>query len=208
MIPALIPYISRYYDDWRRSSRRWCSFLGILPDADDVLSDVLESLCRRPEAFQFDLLAREQAGERPLLFYVLGALRKEAIRYAQKSRITCSIERFPQLIENDGSDTEVSAELFAAFREVEAIFRSDDFIDAGLQYGGHGRLTRYVTRIKRKHGFYPTIKYQVSFSDGFRRQFSCRSSAIAFLVGRNPPPSENRTGNQLKRSNNNLLTNR
>lgn len=88
MIPALVPYISRYYDDWRRSSRRWCSFLGILPDADDVLSDVLESLCRRPESFHLDLLAREQAGERPLLFYVLGALRKKALRYAQKSRIT------------------------------------------------------------------------------------------------------------------------
>ena len=44
MIPALTPYISRYYDDWRRGSRRWCSFLGILPYADDVLSDVLESL--------------------------------------------------------------------------------------------------------------------------------------------------------------------
>lgn len=130
MIPALTPYISRYYDDWRRSSRRWCSFLGILPYADDVLSDVLESLCRRPEAFQFDLLAREQAGERPLLFYVFGALRTEAILYAQKYRVTCSIERFPQLIENDGSDTEMSAEPFAAFREVEAIFRSDDFIDA------------------------------------------------------------------------------
>lgn len=101
MIPALVPYISRYYDDWRRSSRRWCSFLGILPDADDVLSDVLESLCRRPESFHLDLLAREQAGERPLLFYVLGALRKKALRYAQKSRITCSIECFPQLIEDD-----------------------------------------------------------------------------------------------------------
>lgn len=102
MIPALTPYISRYYDDWRRGSRRWCSFLGILPYADDVLSDVLESLCRRPEAFQLDLLAREQAGERPLLFYVFGALRTEAILYAQKYRVTCSIERFPQLIENDG----------------------------------------------------------------------------------------------------------
>ena len=101
MIPALTPYISRYYDDWRRGSRRWCSFLGILPYADDVLSDVLESLCRRPEAFQFDLLAREQAGERPLLFYVFGALRTEAILYAQKYRVTCSIERFPQLKEND-----------------------------------------------------------------------------------------------------------
>lgn len=207
MIPALVPYISRYYDDWRRSSRRWCSFLGILPDADDVLSDVLESLCRRSEAFQFDLLAREQSGERPLLFYVLGALRTEAICYAQKSRITCSIERFPQLIENNGADTEVSAELFAAFREVEAIFRGDDFIDEDLQYGGYGRLTRYVTRIKGKHGFRPIIKYLVSLSDGSRRQFCRRSSAIAFLAGRNTPP-KNRTDNQLKRTNNNLLTNR
>lgn len=153
MIPALTPYISRYYDDWRRGSRRWCSFLGILPYADDVLSDVLESLCRRPEAFQLDLLAREQAGERPLLFYVFGALRTEAILYAQKYRVTCSIERFPQLIENDGSDTEMSAEPFAAFREVEAIFRSDDFIDAGLLYGGHGRLYRYVTRRTGKTRF-------------------------------------------------------
>lgn len=189
MIPALTPYISRYYDDWRRGSRRWCSFLGILPYADDVLSDVLESLCRRPEAFQFDLLAREQAGERPLLFYVFGALRTEAILYAQKYRVTCSIERFPQLKENDdGSDQEVSAEPFAAFREVEAIFRSDDFIDESLQYGGHGRLYRYVTRRTGKHGFYPMIKYQVHLPDGSRRQFSRRSSAIAFLAGQNPPP--------------------
>lgn len=208
MIPALTPYISRYYDDWRRGSRRWCSFLGILPYADDVLSDVLESLCRRPEAFQFDLLAREQAGERPLLFYVFGALRTEAILYAQKYRVTCSIERFPQLKENDdGSDQEVSAEPFAAFREVEAIFRSDDFIDESLQYGGHGRLYRYVTRRTGKHSFYPMIKYQVHLPDGSRRQFSRRSSAIAFLAGQNPPPG-NRTGNQLKRTNNNLLTNR
>lgn len=189
MIPALTPYISRYYDDWRRSSRRWCSFLGILPYADDVLADVLESLCRRPEAFQVDLLAREQAGERPLLFYVFGALRTEAILYAQKYRVTCSIERFPQLKENDdGSDQEVSAEPFAAFREVEAIFRSDDFIDAGLLYGGHGRLYRYVTRRTGKHGFYPMIKYQVHLPDGSRRQFSRRSSAIAFLAGQNSPP--------------------
>lgn len=192
MIPALVPYISRYYDDWRRSSRRWCSFLGILPDADDVLSDVLESLCRRPESFHLDLLAREQAGERPLLFYVLGALRKKALRYAQKSRITCSIECFPQLIEDDQPDTEVSAELFAAFRDVEAAFRGDDFIDAGLQYGGHGRLTRYVTRLKRKHGFRPIIKYQVIFPDGTRRQFIRRSSAIVALAGQNPPPKNRR----------------
>lgn len=88
-----------------------------------MLSDVLESLCRRPESFHLDLLAREQAGERPLLFYVLGALRKKALRYAQKSRITCSIECFPQLIEDDQPDTEVSAELFTAFRDVEAAFR-------------------------------------------------------------------------------------
>lgn len=208
MLPALVPYISRYYDDWRRSSQRWCSFLGILPDADDVLSDVLESLCRRPEAFQLDLLAHEQAGERPLLFYVLGALRKRAIRYVRKYRIHCSVECFPQLIENDEADTEVSAELFAAFRETEAMFRSDDFIDAGPQYGGHGRLTRYVTRLKGRDGFHPIIKYQVSFPDGFRRQFSRRSSAISFLAGRNTPPPENRTDNQLKRANNNPLTNR
>ena len=188
MIPALVPYISRYYDDWRRSSRRWCLFLGILPDADDVLSDVLESLCRRPETFQLDLLAHEQAGERPLLFYVLGALRKKALRYAQKYRMHYSVESFPQLIENDGADTEVSAELFAAFRETEAMFRSDDFIDAGPQYGGHGRLTRYVTRLKGRDGFHPIIKYQVSFPDGFRRQFNRRSSAISFLAGRNTPP--------------------
>ena len=199
MIPALTPYISRYYDDWQRRSRHWCSRLGILPYADDVLSDVLESLYRRPEAFQFDLLAREQAGERPLLFYVLGALRTEAILYAQKYRVTCSIERLPQLKESDGSDPEVSAEPFAAFREVEAIFRSDDFIDAGLLYGGCGRLYRYVTRRAGKHGFYPMIKYQVHLPDGSRRQFSRRSSAIAFLTGQNsPPPPGKRAGHPLK----------
>ena len=119
---------------------------------------------------------------------MFGALRTEAILYAQKYRVTCSIERFPQLIENDGSDTEMSAEPFAAFREVEAIFRSDDFIDAGLLYGGHGRLYRYVTRRTGKHGFYPMIKYQVHLPDGSRRQFSRRSSAIAFLAGQNSPP--------------------
>lgn len=118
-----------------------------------------------------------------------------------------SVESFPQLIENDGADTEVSAELFAAFRETEAMFRSDDFIDAGPQYGGHGRLTRYVTRLKGRDGFHPIIKYQVSFPDGFRRQFNRRSSAISFLAGRNTPP-ENRTDNQLKRANNNPLTNK
>ena len=200
MLPALVTYISRYYDDWRRSSQRWCSFLGILPDADDVLSDVLESLCRRPEAFQLDLLAHEQAGERPLLFYVLGALRKRAIRYVRKYRIHCSVECFPQLIENDEADTEVSAELFAAFRETEAMFRSDDFIDAGPQYGGHGRLTRYVTRLKGRDGFHPIIKYQVSFPDGFRRQFSRRSSAISFLAGRNTPPPGKSDGQSTEKS--------
>lgn len=204
MIPDMVPYISRYYDDWRRSSRRWCSFLGILPDTDDVLSDVLESLCRRPEAFQLDLLAREQAGERQLLFYVLGALRKKALRYAQKHRMLCSIESFPQLIENDEADTEVSAELFAAFRETEAMLRSDDFFEAGLHYGGQGHLSRYVTRRAGKHGFYPVIKYQVRLRDGTKRQFLIRSSAIAFLAGRNTPHPENRTDNQPKIANNNL----
>ena len=88
MIPALVPYISRYYDDWRRSSRRWCLFLGILPDADDVLSDVLESLCRRPETFQLDLLAHEQAGERPLLLCSGRCVRRRSV---MRKNTACTI---------------------------------------------------------------------------------------------------------------------
>ena len=205
MIPALIPYISRYYDDWRRSSRHWCSFLGILPDADDVLSDVLESLCRRPEAFQLDLLAREQAGERPLLFYVLGALRKMALLYRKrKYRMPFPIDDIANLsglIENDGADTEVSAELFAAFREVEAAFRDDDFIDAGPQYSGNGYLCRYVVVRKRKHSFTPSVRYRVRTPDGCIGGFSRRNSAIAFLAGRKiSPPPEKSDGQSTEKS--------
>lgn len=204
MLPALIPYISRYYDDWRRSSRRWCSLLGILPDADDVLSDVLESLCRRPEAFQLDLLAHEQAGERPLLFYVLGALRKMALLYRKrKYRMPFPIDDIANLsglIENDGADTEVSAELFAAFREVEAAFRGDDFIDAGPQYSGNGYLCRYVVGRKRKHSCSPSVRYRVRTPDGCIGGFSRRNSAIAFLAGRKFPPPEKSDGQSTEKS--------
>lgn len=163
--------------------------VGIRPEADDLLADVLESLCRRSDAFQLDLLAHEQTGDRKLFFYVRKALRLEALAYkATKHRITYPIDLCRFLSDEPQPDREVSDKLFAAFREVEARLRADDFIDAGPQYGGNGSLCRYVTRRTGKYGFYPTIKYQVTLPDGSRRLFCCRSSAIAFLTGQNPPP--------------------
>lgn len=68
-------YIRRYYDDEMSWSRRWCLLLDIPQESYDLLADVQESLCRKPEAQLSNLISREENGERILFFYIRKALR-------------------------------------------------------------------------------------------------------------------------------------
>ena len=75
MYSELETYVRRYYDDWLRCSRRWCSMNGIPQEAYDLLADVLESLCRKSDALLSDMLSHENNGDKRLFYYVRKALR-------------------------------------------------------------------------------------------------------------------------------------
>lgn len=185
-------YICRYYDDWLRCSQRWCSMFGIPQEAYDLFADVLESLCRKPEAQLSEMIALEEVGERKLFFFVRKALRYTILDYRfNRYRISCTLDLFSD-VQHPEVRTEITDELFDAFREEEAKFRADDFIDPGRQYDGSGRLARYVTHIKTPYGARTLVRYQSTTQDGHVRQFGRRTSAIAFLTEGDTPPRKTR----------------
>lgn len=193
MCPELENYISRYYDDWLRYSRRWCSMCGIPREAYDLFADVLESLCYRPEAQVLDMLAREEAGDRNLFFYIRKAIRLEIYNYrARRYRATCSTDKLMCLLQERPEDNDAADELFNQFREVEAHLRADDYVDPRLIYNGKGSVSRFVTHVKRLQSIRPEVRYAVGPRSG-RRSFNRYSSAVAFL--QNTPPRKNRAAN-------------
>lgn len=185
MCPGLETYVRRYYDDWLRCSRRWCSMNGIPQEAYDLLADVLESLCRKSDALLSDMLSHENNGDKKLFYYVRKALRYTILNYRfNRYRVTCPLDLFSD-VQYSETQTEIPCELFDAFRVEEAKFRSDDFIGPNQQYDGTGRLTRFVTHAKTNYGVRTIVRYQTTTHDGRHKQFGRRTSAIAFLTS--PP---------------------
>lgn len=190
---AMEKYIRRYYYDWLGCSRRWCSMLGIPQEAYDLLADVLESLCRKPESKLQDMIAHEEADDRKLFFYVRRAIRFKILEYrARKYRQVCSVDLLPHLRYAD-DEQEASDEMFSDFREVEAKMRADDFVDPLCVFNGRGRIYRRVAAEKSKTGDSkrPRVRYDAVATTGLKRQFCCLSSAVAFLAGQNTPPRKN-----------------
>lgn len=180
-------YIRKYYVDWLRCSQRWCSQFGIYAEAYDLFADALEWLCTiNPERLRI-LIAHEESGDRWLFFLVRKVIRSRILRFRQKSYPCCPLGVWSDIRQEIDND-DIPASLFDEFREVEAKFRGDNFIDTGRQYDGNGRLTRYVTRLKKGDRIAYEVRYQATATDGCRRQFSRRASAIAFLARQTPPP--------------------
>lgn len=186
MCPELEKYIGRYYDDWLRCARRWCYTFGIANEAYDLFMDVLLDLCQKSDTKLREMIAWEEAGNPMLFFYVRKAIRLTIYQYRRRARRFIALDVLLNLLPAAECD-DVTDELFARFREVEAAFRADDFIDAGL-FEGNGKLHRYVVRIKTKHGYRLQVRYTVTSTTGLRRQFCKRTDALAFLTGQNPPP--------------------
>lgn len=183
-------YICRYYDDWLRCSQRWCSMFGIPQEAYDLLADVLESLCHRPDAQLSEMIAHEEVGSRMLFFYTRKMLHNAILNYrTRRYRVSCTLDLFSD-VQHPEVQTEIPDELFNSFRVEEAKFRADDFIDPGRQYDGTGRLTRYVTHVKTPHGARTLVCYQSTTQDGHIRRFSRRTSAIASLTAPLPKNRE------------------
>lgn len=189
-------YIREYYANWLRCSQQWCEWNGIPQEAYDLLADVLETLCRRPDTQLLDMLAHEKVGDPKLFFYVRKTLRYKILDYRfNRYQFKYPLCRFADVQYSD-DQTEISNELFDAFRVEEAKFRSDDFIDIHRQYGGTGRLTRFVTHAKTKYGVRTVVRYQTITEDGHCRQFGRRTSAIEFLANQN---AEAKTGKEVCR---------
>ena len=89
MYSELETYVRRYYDDWLRCSRRWCSMNGIPQEAYDLLADVLESLCRKSDALLSDMLSHENNGDKKLFYYVRKALRYTILNYRLRQYHPC-----------------------------------------------------------------------------------------------------------------------
>lgn len=183
-------YIRKYYADWLGCSRRWCSQFGIYAEAYDLFADVLEWLCNMKPERLYLLIAHEESGDRWLFFLMRKVIRTHILRFRKKTCLArcCSLDMWSD-IQQEIDAVDIPVNLFNEFREVEAKFRGDDFIDAGRQYDGNGRLTRYITRWKKGDGITYGVKYQATATDGYRRQYSRRTSAIAFLA-RHPPPND------------------
>lgn len=187
---ALEKYIRHYYSDWLGCSRRWCSMWGIPQEAYDLLADVLESLCRKPESKLQDMIAHEEADDRKLFFYVRKAIRLQILDYrARKYRQVCSVDLLAHLQCAD-EEQEAADEMFSEFREVTSTTRADDFVDPHHMYNGRGCICRYVVAEKTRtsDSKRPRVRYGAITTTGLQRQFCRLSSAVAFLAGQNTPP--------------------
>lgn len=176
-------YIRRYYGALFSCARYWCSRRGIPGEAYDCLADAFEVLCRKPESVLLDLIRHELAGEKKLFFYTRKILHFVIIRYgaAERNRHLCPLNEALCLLEESGELGDAD-ENFARSREVEALFRSDDYTERAAYCKTGGTIYRYVTYTGRKR--YPVVRYQARREDGKMRSFSCLSAASAFL----PPP--------------------
>lgn len=181
-------YIRKYYADWLRCSQRWCFMLGIANEAYDLFADVLLSLCQKPETILQEMIEHEEKGDRKLFFYVRKAIRLTIYNYRKwDARHFMPIDFLPDF-ESDSKEDEDADEIFDLFREVTAIIRADDFIDLDNPYMGHGWISRYVISTKSAHGRRAQVRYAVGSINGHQRQFCRRTSALAYLAGRNTPP--------------------
>lgn len=154
----------------------------------DLLADALEVLCRKPESVLLDLIRHELAGEKKLFFYTRKILHFVIIRYgaAERNRHLCPLNEALCLLEESGGLGDAD-ENFARSREVEALFRSDDYMELRYVSRGTGSIRRSVTYTGRKR--YPVVRYRARREDGKNRSFSCLSAARAFL---SPPSNEPR----------------
>lgn len=176
-------YIRKYYTSLLSCSRYWCSIWGIPSEAYDLLMTALETLCRKPESILQDLIRHELAGEKKLFFYTRKVVYYKIAAYGSmaKSRPLCSLDEAIGVLDNS-EEPDVSDERFARLREVEALTRSDDYMERGISYEGHGTIRRIVTYSGRKR--YPVVRYHARRENGEKRSFSCLAAAAAFL----PPP--------------------
>lgn len=188
MCPGLEKYVRRYYDDWLRCSRRWCSMLGIPQEAYDLFADALLDLCEKSDAQLQDLIEHEEAGERKLFFYVRRIIQCIVYEYRRyKVRSFAPIEELCTL-RHEFEGNAVPDEIFDAFRDKTAKLRADDFVELDYRYTEHGRIYRYVTIQRSAYGVKSVVRYEAIPSNGKRRQFGNRSDAVVFLAGQIPPP--------------------
>lgn len=191
--PLLDKYIRKYYADWLRCSRRWCSQYGIYSEAYDLLADVLEILCMEDPELIDAMVACEETGDRWLFFRVRRMIRFQIMKFMDRRwMVCCPIDMWSD-VEHEADETGIDEELYNEFRMAEADLRGDDFINPGHQYEGKGRLTRYVTRIRTGETMKTVVRYQATNADKRRRQFQRRSAAIAFLTRQNTPPRKTGT---------------
>lgn len=198
MCPGLEKYVRRYYDDWLRCSRRWCSMLGIPQEAYDLFADALLGLCEKSDAQLQDLIEHEEAGERKLFFYVRRIIQCIVYEYRRyKVRSFAPIEELCTL-RHEFEGNAVPDEIFDAFRDKTAKLRADDFVELDYRYTEHGRIYRYVTIQRSAYGVKSVVRYEAIPSNGKRRQFGNRSDAVVFLAGQIPPPPKNRRAVHVK----------
>lgn len=122
----LAPYIERYYPTWFSYARYICTQFGIRNEAEDVVEDVIETFCRKSDAFLEDLLRHEESGNPKLQYFVKYCIRSRAIDTLKKNRRMISTDDVVISVSPD--DDAPDHPQFDRMRELTAPLREDSFI--------------------------------------------------------------------------------
>lgn len=174
-------YIRKYYAHWLNYARYLCSLYNIRKEAYDCLADALEGLVRLPSDTLQDLIDPDLSDEKRLLYYIKGMVRYRVLRFMQRK-----YRRFVPFSEDigtadDSGEAETTGDNFARRREVEALWRADDYVDPNVLYDGRETVIRFVSYVRKGSWCGPCVRYEAYPKGRRRRHFSTRKAAVAYL---------------------------
>lgn len=175
MLPELEPYISNYYDRWLSYSQYICTRLGIRREVYDIVGDVMEELCQKPDIVLTDFLQEEQQGNKKLRNYVTRMIHFKAID-AVKRRIG-SVSTDSYIIQCVPDDDHEQPPCTDAMREVEATLREDSFVVPECTHR-RGAIKGSICIVFRG----PRFSYRATVNQRIRRDFRSHHEAFQFLM--------------------------
>lgn len=137
--PMIDLYVERYYDRWLKYTRWFCSYLGIYPEAYDILTDTLVEILSREDLALMDLIAGDQTEGLKFYNYVRKALKFKVLKTIYRGNVkrVKSIDDtgFNTVIlqtEQPSEDTLLPDALYNDMREIEAQLREDCFVTSAV----------------------------------------------------------------------------
>lgn len=175
MLPELEPYIAKYYDRWLNYSQYICTHWGIRREAYDIVGDVMEELCQKPDIVLVDFLREELQGNKKLCNYVKRMVLFTAADVAKSRMQTISTDSY--IIQCVPGDDHEQSSCTDAMREAEAALREDSFI-----------IPERTSRRREIKGSIcivfrgPRFRYRANVSKKIKKEFRSRHEALQFLM--------------------------